>query len=110
VFPALTAASVVTCPHAGQVTHMPSQSRVLIAGSPALVQADQGSVVGCAFTIPPTKPSPCTTVRWTVGAVRVMVGGVPLLLATSVGLANSPEQAPQGPPIVSTTQPRVQGT
>jgi hypothetical protein len=108
--PALNPASVVSCPHGGQAQHVPSQSRVLVGGAPALVQSDAGTVAGCAFTIPPSKPSPCTTIRWTVAAVRVTAGGTPLLLASSVGLCNSPEQAPQGPPMVGATQPRVQAT
>lgn len=106
--PGLTPDSVVSCPHGGKVTHPPSQSRVLVNGVPALVQPDTGTVVGCAFTIPTGKPSPCTTVRWSVAALRVTTMGAPLLLATSTGLCNSPEQAPQGPPVVGAAQPRVQ--
>jgi hypothetical protein len=107
--PVLTSASVLTCPHAaGQVAHTPSQTRVVAVGAPALTQADTNTIAGCPFTIG-TKPSPCVTVRWTVAAARVTAGGVPLLLQSSVGLCSSPEQAPQGPPLVTVVQPRVQG-
>ena len=105
----LNSTSVMTCPHAGQASHVPSQQRVLVQGAPALVLSDQGMIAGCPFTIPGPKPSPCTTLRWTVGATRVLAGGQPVLLQSSVGLCNSPEQAPQGPPIISVVQPRVQG-
>jgi len=106
----LTVASVVMCPHGGKATFTPSQARVSAAGSPVLLQTDSAAIAGCAFTIPPSKPSPCTTIRWTVAAVRVKVNGAAVLHGSAVGLCNSPEQAPQGPPTVSATQPRVTGT
>ncbi len=104
----LNASSTVTCSHAAPVNHVPSQSRVLVAGAPVLVQTDTSSIAGCPFTIPTSKPSPCTTVRWVVAATRVVAGGTPVLLQTSSGLGLSPEQAPQGPVIVTAVQPRVQ--
>jgi hypothetical protein len=104
---ALTVASSLTCPHAGRVSTVPSQVRVLAAGSPVLTQADLSTVAGCAFTIPTAKPSPCVTVRWTVAATRVLVQNTPVLTQVSTGLGTSPEQAPQGPVVVTATQPRV---
>ncbi|MGD9526651.1 hypothetical protein [Pseudonocardia sp.] len=104
--PALTSAGTLTCPHGGTVTHRPGQSTVLVAGAPALTQQDAGTVVGCAFTVP-GKPSPCSAVRWTAGAGQVRVGGLPVLHSASTGLCSNAEQAPQGPPIVLSTQPRV---
>jgi hypothetical protein len=105
--PVLTPDSALNCPHGGKATHAPGPSRVKVGGLPALLQSDTGTVAGCAFTIPTGKPSPCTTVHWTVAALRVKTNGTPLLLSTSAGLCNSPEQAPQGAPIVAATQPRV---
>ena len=107
--PVLTTASVLTCPHAGQVTHTPTQVRVTMMGAPALTQPDVSVIAACPFTLPPSKPSPCLTIQWTVAATRVFAGGAPVLLQSSVGLCKSPEQAPQGPPIISVVQPRVQG-
>ena len=43
-------------------------------------------------------------------ATRVFVNGTPPVLATSGGIALSVEQIPQGPPIVTTVQPRVVAT
>jgi uncharacterized Zn-binding protein involved in type VI secretion len=106
---ALTTASTLTCPHGGSVALRPGQTRVRVAGSPALTSQDVGTVTGCSFTLPGGKPSPCTTVRWTAGAAQVRVGRVPLLLTGSTAACHSPEQAPQGPPIVSATQPRGAG-
>lgn len=107
--PILTAASSVSCTHAATVTHTPSQTRVLAAGAPALTQADTAVVAGCPFTLPSGTPSPCVTIRWTVGAARVLASGTPVLTQASVGLCVSPAQAPQGPPVISVVQPRVQG-
>jgi hypothetical protein len=48
-------------------------------------------------------------------ATRLLVMGAPPILqtppgpGTGAGLCLSPEQAPQGPPIVIAMQPRVQG-
>lgn len=106
--PVLTHATVMTCSHGGTAQHVPTQTRVLIVGSPVLVQSDSNAVAGCAFTIPGPKPSPCTKIQWTVAATRVKAGGTPVLLQSSVGLGLSPEQAPQGPPIISAVQPKVQ--
>ena len=108
--PVLDTNSVLLCPHGIPIQHPPSQVRVKIMGAPALVLADVGTIAGCPFTIPPSKPSPCVTTRWLLGAVRVRAGGQPLLLQSSTGLCKSPEQAPQGPPNPTVVQPRVLGT
>lgn len=105
----LTSASVVQCAHGLVAQHPPSQVRVKVMGSPVHTTADIATVAGCPFTIPPTKPSPCVTVQWAVGATRVRTMGVSVLLQTSVGLCKSPEQAPQGPPVTQAVQMRVKG-
>jgi hypothetical protein len=98
------------CPHGGQAQTISSNARVLVSGLPVATIADQTVVAGCAFTIPPSKPSPCVRVQWTQPAVRVLIMGQPALLQTSIGLTLSPEQAPQGAPIVAVNQPRVLAT
>jgi len=40
----------------------------------------------------------------------VLISGQPAILQTSVGLAQSAEQIPQGPPTIVVTQTRVGGT
>jgi len=99
--------AMAICPHGGQVTIISSNARVLVSGMPVATLGDQYLVAGCAFTIPP--PQPCIRIQWLVPAVRVMVNGQPAILQTSVGLALGPTQAPQGAPIVISTQPRVVG-
>jgi hypothetical protein len=98
------------CPHAGQVSTISSNTRVLVSGMPVATLADTSLVAGCPFTIPPGKPQPCVRVQWLVPAGRVLVMGQPALLQISTGLCLSPEQIPQGPPTVITTQTRVGGT
>jgi len=98
------------CPHAGQVTTIPTNPRVLVSGMPVATMGDAFTVAGCAFTIPVGKPQPCVKVQWLVPAVRVLVNGQPVILQTSVGLCQSAEQIPQGPPTVVATQSRVIGT
>lgn len=105
----LDTSSVLTCTHGAPCTHVPTQQRVLVNGMPALTGIDVNSVAGCAFTLPGPVASPCVSVQWVVPATRVFVMGQPALLQTSVGLCKAATQAPQGPPVVSTVQPRVQG-
>ena len=98
------------CPHGGPVSVVSTNARVFVSGQPVATLADQFLVAGCAFTVPPAKPQPCVKVQWLAPAVRVFVNGQPAVLQTSTGLCLSPEQIPQGPPIVAAVQPRVIGT
>ena len=97
------------CPHGGQVTVISANVRVLVSGMPVAVLTDVGLVAGCVFTVPPGKPQPCVKVQWLVPAARILINGQPALLQTSVGLCQSAEQIPQGPPTIVATQPRVVG-
>jgi uncharacterized Zn-binding protein involved in type VI secretion len=98
------------CPHAGQVTTISSNVRVLVGGQPVATLGDNFLIAGCAFTVPPGKPQPCLKVQWISPAMRVMVGGQPAILQSSQGLCLSPEQIPQGPPSVVVTQIKAMGT
>ena len=102
--------ATVMCTHGAPVNVVPGSPRVLLGGMPAATMADNYLVVGCPFTVPVPKPQPCVKVQWVVPAARVMIGGQPAILQTSVGLCQSAEQIPQGPPTVVTTQVRVRGT
>ncbi len=98
------------CPHAGQVSTVTSNTRVLVGGQPVATFADTYPIAGCPFVVPGPKPQPCVKVQWLVPAARVMVTGQPAILQTSTGLCLSAEQIPQGPPNVVVTQVRVRGT
>ncbi len=105
--------AVATCPHAGQVSVVSSNARVLVSGQPVATIGDTYPIAGCPFQIPVgagTKPQPCVRVQWLVPAARVLVNGQPPILQTSPGVCLSVEQIPQGPPIVSAVQPRVVAT
>ena len=110
--PILTTASTVQCPHAGTVVLSTANSVAMADGAPALLVTDVHTVSGCPFQVPigtGTKPQPCVTVRWLVGAALAAVNGTPVLLQTSVGLCLSAEQIPQGPPAVVNTQQVARG-
>ncbi len=77
--PVVTAASVAMCPHGGPVSIVSSDARVLASGAPVATIADQFMVAGCAFTIPP--PLPCLMIQWLMGATRVLINGIPPVLA-----------------------------
>lgn len=101
--------AVAMCPHGAPVNAISSNARVLVSGMPVATMADQYLIAGCAFNVSGS-PSPCLRVQWLTPAVRVLVNGLPPILNTSTGLCLNPAQAPQGPPIVVTTQPRVMAT
>jgi hypothetical protein len=96
--PIVTSATTVMCGHAGNATHVPTQARVRIAGSPAALASDQHMVAGCSLA---SSSGPfCTVLTWTVPATRVKVNGQPVVLHSSMPMG-------VGPGIVVTGQPRV---
>jgi hypothetical protein len=104
--------AVVTCPHQGPATTPPTQPRVLVLGQPVATTANLYAVAGCIFTLPGPVPSPCVRVQWTAPAARVLVNGLPALVANpgpAPGLCLSALQVPQGPALVSVIQTRVTG-
>lgn len=96
------------CPHGGQVTVIPSQTKMKLGGSPALLASDAAIVVGCAFA-PGPKPQPCVSVQWVGQATRVKVNGQPVLLQSSSGLCKSAEGIVQGTVIITGVQTKVSG-
>lgn len=81
--PALTQAASVMCMHGGQAQPTVPLPRVRLSGQMAIGQATTYMVAGCPFTLPGPAPSPCLTATWTVTALRVMSGGIPLVLQNS---------------------------
>jgi hypothetical protein len=100
--------AVGMCPHGGQIQTVPGSPRVMVSGMPVATIADQFLVAGCVFTIPP--PQPCLQVQWLTPATRVLVNGSPPITQASSGLAISATGAPQGPPMIVSTQTRVIAT
>jgi hypothetical protein len=104
----LDAATQVVCPHGGQGVATPSNQRVLLGGSPALVVDDEVTIAGCSLNVSGS-PSPCVRVQWQAPATRVEVGGTPVLLSSSVALCVNGAGAPQGPATLTGFQTDVQG-
>jgi hypothetical protein len=101
--------ATAVCPHGAPIHTLPRSTRVLVSGMPVALFTDQYPIVGCAFNVS-GGPSPCVEVQWLAPATRVLVNGDPPILNTSAGLCLNPSHAPQGPPTVVTTQPRVVAT
>lgn len=103
----------VQCPHQGQGTTTPVQTRVMVGGQPVATSASLTTVAACVFTLPNGKPQPCVKVQWQSPATRVQVMGTPALVqaspGTGLGICQSAEQIPQGPPMVTSMQLRVRG-
>lgn len=97
----------IQCPHGGQATPVPTNTRVKVDGALALLPADTFLIAGCAFTLPGPTPSPCLTIQWSGEATRVKINGTGPLLETSVGLCKAATQAVQGPATISGAQTRV---
>jgi hypothetical protein len=108
--PLLTVASAMMCPHGGTVTAAPSATKAVI-DTPVLTVSDSFVVAGCPFTLPgtPPIPSPCVTVQWSAPSTSVTHAGAPALTAASVGLCLAATQAPQGPVVITSTQPVAEG-
>lgn len=81
--PLLTTASVIQCPHGAPVQFTPTHLTVKTDGAPVVCEDDPCIVVGCPFTVPPGKPQPCTTVRWTSTSLT-KVDGVRVLSAATL--------------------------
>lgn len=96
--PIVTSATTIMCGHAGSASHIPTQVRVRISGSPAALASDQHIVAGC--TLASSTPTFCTVLAWTIPAIRVKVGGQPVALHTSMPMG-------VGPGIVAAGQMRV---
>ena len=103
----LTTQTVMLCPHGGHVQAVTTNTAATIDGAPLLLAADHLPVVGCAFALPGPKPSPCVRVRWLRGSGTTTVQGRAVLTAASVGLCESAEGAPQGPPVLVSTPPQA---
>lgn len=99
----LTTSDTIQCTHGGQVILSTSNTKVTASGAPALLESDIHQVVGCPFFIGPV-PSPCITVQWSAGAIKVKVNGTPVLVKSSIGMCYSAQNAPQGIAIIVNTQ------
>ncbi len=92
--PILHLGATVLCTHAGQAQPLTPFPRVLVSGQPVVTLSSPYVVAGCPF-VTPGGNGPCVTGQWTVGAARVLAGGVPVLVQTGLSIC-----APTGTPLV----------
>lgn len=99
--PVLHVGATVLCAHGGQATPVAPFPRVLVGGQPVVGLSSPYAVAGCPF--PPVSGGPCVTGQWVIGAVRVLAGGVPLVIQTGTAVC-----VPTGTPLLPViVQPRV---
>jgi hypothetical protein len=88
--------AVITCPHqTGMAQPVPKQAQVMVGGAPALRITDMAGtpiLPGCPQLPTLATPAfvPCATIvaPAAAGSTKVMIGGVPALLATSTMTTN----------------------
>ena len=101
--PVLHLGATLTCMHAGPATPLTPFPRVLLSGQPVTTLATPYAITGCALT---GSAPPCVTAQWVVGAVRVLAGGVPVLIQTGQAVC-----VPTGTGLLPlAVQPRVLAT
>lgn len=100
--------AIISCPHGGMASVIPTQSRVLTGGTFALLPTDTYLIAGCAFMVGP-KPQPCLSIAWQAPSTGFSISGQPVLLASSIGLCKSAEGIPQGPATISGAQTKASG-
>ncbi len=106
---ALTAATVLSCPHgAPGVLQVPGSRTAGVNGVQMATMVDPVAIAGCPFMLPPSVPSPCVSVQWVSGSTITTVDGNPALNDQSVGLCLSAAKAPQGTVLVVSTQSAVE--
>jgi hypothetical protein len=102
--PICNANAVINCPHqSGVVKPVPRQMQVNVVGAPALRISDlAGAPVlpGCTNVPTPVSPNlkPCTTVPApaVAGSTKVLIGGQPALLQTSLMSTDCSPPVPNG--------------
>lgn len=97
--------ATVLCSHGGQALPTVVSPRVMVSGQPVVTLAAPYVVAGCALPPPIAANGPCVTAQFVMGATRVLVEGVPVLLMDSQAIC-----VPTATPlIIAVTQPRVSG-
>lgn len=108
--PIVTVRTQTQCPHGAKGLLIPGATKVLVDGGLPLLAGDQGSFVGCPFTVPIGKPQPCVKALLTLTATKVLVENKPVLLVNPAALAQSAEQIPNGPVVWTDIETKVVAT
>jgi len=80
----LTLDAVVVCDHGGEAQTVMADPRVLVDGSPVVVESSLYLISGCSNGPPPLVP--CDSGEFITGATRVTASGLPVLLADSIAV------------------------
>lgn len=108
----LTSTALMACPHSpGGVPNVqvnPTHLEASISGGGVpLCDDDVFVVVGCPFTLPGPKPSPCLKVTWSNASPKGELNGAKLLTTDSIGKCINAEEVTQGVVTVSGAQPKA---
>lgn len=87
-----------------------SDTKMKVDYALALLETDVHGVVGCPFTLPGPKPSPCIRIEWTAGAIQCKCDGTKVLVRSSVGKCYSAENLMQGLAQIVQTQIKARAT
>jgi len=104
----LTTLSQVKCTHGGTAILTTANTMIKVDNAPALLETDIHPVVGCPFTVPPSKPQPCIRIEWVMGATLCKSNGAGVLTQASIGKCISAEGAVQGMALIVQTQTKAQ--
>lgn len=96
--------------HGGTAMLITSNAKVRVDGALALLESDIHSVLGCTFTLPNGKYSPCVRIEWSGGAAKMKNNDTKVLVRSSIGKCYSAENAPQGMAVIGTTQMKTTAT
>jgi hypothetical protein len=106
--PVLTAATQANCPHQMKVIFGATASKVLVAGSPPLLESDKATVgPTCPFTVPSGKPQPCVVAKLELKTAKVTVEGRSAVLQSPADLCESADKIPAGPVAYVNVQTKV---
>lgn len=95
--------------HGGTVILTTSNTKLMVDNSPALLESDVHTIVGCSFFMG-TKYSPCVRLEWSGGAAKATSSETKVLVRSSIGKCYSGEGATQGVAIVAMTQMKTTAT
>ncbi|MCP4465347.1 MAG: hypothetical protein GY813_01175 [Halieaceae bacterium] len=99
--PIIHLGATVLCTHAGQATPSTSFPRVTVSGQAVITQPTSYVIAGCTLPPPNAANGPCVTGQWLTGSVRVLAGGMPLVLMDSQSTC-APTGTPMQPTVVQT--------
>ena len=106
----LTTNSTILCTHGGKANLLTANTKVFAARSPVLLESDIHPVIGCPFTLPNGKPSPCIRIEWSAGSIKTTANSTAPILKNSIGKCYSAENLIQGVATIVNAQIKASGS